>query len=105
MQVRSLAGRMILHVAWLGVAGLAAVGPLRAQAVRPVIAEYNEKARGRFDVVNDSLVPLNVVLEAKSFSVGEDGSPAFRPLDKEIRLKLSQKSFRIPPRQTYYIFY
>ncbi|MBI4165035.1 MAG: hypothetical protein HY508_04805 [Acidobacteria bacterium] len=81
------------------------VRPLHAQAIRPVIAEYNEKARGRFDLVNDSLIPLNVVLETKSFSVGEDGSPTFRPLDKSIHLKLSQMSFRIPPQQTYYVFY
>ena len=105
MPVRSQTGRRVLHGLLLCVAGFLAVSPLRAQAVRPVIAEYNEKARGRFDVVNDSLVPLNVVLEAKSFSVSEDGSPAFRPLDKDIHLKLSQKSFRIPPKQTYYVFY
>jgi hypothetical protein len=75
------------------------------QTIRPVIAEFPEKAQGRFDLVNDSLVPLNVVLEAKSFSLTEDGSPTFRPLDKEIHLKLSAMSFRIPPQQTYYVFY
>ncbi len=81
------------------------VCPLRGQSIRPVIAEFREKARGRFDVVNDSLIPINVVLEAKSFTVGEDGLPTFRPLDKDIHLKLSQMSFRIPPQQTYYVFY
>lgn len=105
MPVRSQTGRRVLRVLLLCVAGFLVVSPLRAQAVRPVIAEYIEKARGRFDLVNDSILPLNVVLEAKSFSVAEDGSPAFRPLDKDIHLKLSQKSFRIPPRQTYYVFY
>jgi hypothetical protein len=76
-----------------------------AQTIRPVIAEFPEKAQGRFDLVNDSVVPLNVVLEAKSFSLAEDGSPTFRLLDKEIHLRLSAMSFRIPPQQTYYIFY
>ena len=105
MQVRSLAGRIEIQCILLCVVGLLSVCPLRGQTIRPVIAEYKEKARGRFDVVNDSLVPLNVVLEARSFSVGGDGSPTFRPLDKSIHLKLSQMSFRIPPQQTYYVFY
>jgi hypothetical protein len=77
----------------------------RAHTLRPVIAEYQEKARARFELVNDSLVPLNVVLEPKSFSLSEDGTPTFRPLDKDIHLKLSTMSFRIPPQQTHYVFY
>lgn len=81
------------------------VPPGRAQTVRPVIAEFQEKARARFELVNNSLIPLNVILEPKSFTLNEDGLPSFRPLDKEIHLKLSTMSFRIPPRQTYYIFY
>ena len=105
MQVRSQAGRTWFRSLLLCVEALFSVCPLGAQTVRPVIAEYKEKARSRFDVVNDALVPVNVVLEAKSFSVAEDGSPTFRPLDKDIHLKLSQMSFRIPPQQTYYVFY
>jgi hypothetical protein len=81
------------------------VPPGRAQTVRPVIAEFQGKARARFELVNDSLIPLSVVLEPKSFALSDDGLPSFRPLDKEIHLKLSTMSFRIPPRQTYYIFY
>jgi hypothetical protein len=79
--------------------------PGGAQTVRPVIAEFQEKARARFELVNNSLIPLSVVLEPKSFALSDDGLPSFRPLDKEIHLKLSTMSFRIPPRQTYYIFY
>ena len=105
MPVRLQAGRTRVVGLLICVADLLAVSPLRAQTIRPVIAEYKEKARGRFDAVNESLIPLNVVLEAKSFSVAEDGTPAFRPLDPDIHLKLSQMSFRIPPQQTYYVFY
>ena len=90
MKVRSQTGRSFFRSLLLCVAVVGVVRPLGAQAIRPVIAEYNEKARGRFDVVNDSLIPLNVVLEAKSFTVIEDGSPAFRGLDANIHLKLSQ---------------
>jgi len=76
-----------------------------AQTVRPVINELSNPAKGRVEYVNDSLTPLNVVLEPKSFSVSETGEISYRPLDASIRLKLSTTSFRIQPQQTYYVFY
>lgn len=76
-----------------------------AQTVRPVINELSNPAKGRVEYVNDSLTPLNVVLEAKSFSVSETGEISYRPLDTNIHLKLSTTSFRIQPQQTYYVFY
>jgi hypothetical protein len=76
-----------------------------AQTVRPVINELSNPAKGRVEYVNDSLTPLNVVLEAKSFSVSETGEISYRPLDPSIHLKLSTTSFRIQPQQTYYVFY
>jgi hypothetical protein len=85
------------------VCGLALV--LSAQTVRPVINELSNPAKGRVEYVNDSLTPLNVVLEAKSFSVSETGEISYRPLDSNIHLKLSTTSFRIQPQQTYYVFY
>jgi len=39
---------------------------LEAQTVRPVINELGNPAKGRVEYVNDSLTPLNVVLEAKA---------------------------------------
>lgn len=76
-----------------------------AQTVRPVINELSNPAKGHVEYVNDSLLPLNIVLEAKSFSVSETGEITYRPLDPEIHLKLSTTSFRIQPQQTYYVFY
>jgi hypothetical protein len=76
-----------------------------AQTVRPVISELGNPAKGRVEYVNDSLTPLNVVLEAKSFTVSEEGQLSYRPLDPNIHLKLSATSFRIQPKQTYYVFY
>lgn len=76
-----------------------------AQTVRPVIGELGNPAKGRVEYVNDSDTPLNVVLEAKSFSVSETGEIAYRPLDPNIHLKLSTSSFRIQPKQTYFVFY
>src|SRR5438477_3172139 len=75
------------------------------QTVRPVINELSNPAKGRVEYVNDSLTPLNVVLEAKSFSVSETGEISYRPLDTNIHLKLSTTSFRIQPQQTYYVFF
>ena len=75
------------------------------QTVRPLINELNNPAKGRVEYVNDGLIPLNVVLEAKSFSVSESGEISYRPLDANIHLRLSTTSFRIQPKQTYYVFY
>ena len=68
-----------------------------AQTVSPVIVEYREKASGSFQVYNDSFVPLAVILEPRSFSVDVQGRPTFRPLDPEIRVDLSETSFRVGP--------
>ena len=77
----------------------------RAQTVRPLINELGNPAKGRVEYVNDGLTPLNVVLEAKSFTVSKTGEISYRPLDPDIHLKLSTTSFRIQPQQTYYVFY
>jgi len=76
-----------------------------AQTVRPLINELGNPAKGRVEYVNDSLTPLNVVLEPRSFSVSETGEITYRALDPDIHLKLSTTSFRIQPQQTYYVFY
>ncbi len=77
-----------------------------AQTIRPVISEYTSKvARGSFELVNPGVVPLNVILDPKSFSVSENGKITYRPLDKNIHLKLFATSFRIPPEQSYFVFY
>ncbi|MFY9662113.1 MAG: hypothetical protein WAJ97_15930 [Terriglobales bacterium] len=76
-----------------------------AQTVRPVVNELGNPAKGRVEYVNDGMTPLNVVLEAKSFTVSETGEISYRALDPNIHLKLSTTSFRIQPQQTYYVFY
>ena len=88
-----------------GILALALSAAAIAQTVRPVINELGNPAKGRVEYVNDSLTPLNVVLEAKSFTVSEKGEISYRPLDPAIHLKLSATSFRIQPQQTFYVFY
>ena len=90
---------------------LAALAPFparsaEAQTIRPVVVEYRKNhVEGRFELVNDGLTPLNVVLEPKSFDISDAGEPTYRPLDPRIRLRLSTMSIRIPAKQTRLVFY
>ena len=80
--------------------------PLHAQTIRPVIVEYlKNKVQGRFELVNDGVTPLNVVLEPKSFDITEAGEAIYRALDSRIHLRLSTMSLRIPAKQSRFVFY
>lgn len=86
------------------IAGLAT--PLGSQTVRPAVVEYQEQARGRFELVNESLFPLTVVLDVRGFHVEASGELIETPLDTSVvDVRLSAMSFRIPPRQTYVVSY
>jgi hypothetical protein len=76
-----------------------------SQTISPVIVEYSEKADGRFQIANDADIPLTVVLEPHSFSVNEAGNATFRKLDPGIHVQLSSTSFRLAPKQTFFVFY
>lgn len=76
-----------------------------AQTVSPVIVEYKGKAAGQIALLNNTLTPLAVVLEPRSFSITPEGNGIYRPLDPGIHVKLSSTSARIDPGQTYYVFY
>jgi hypothetical protein len=89
-----------------GVLVLAPASPARAQTLRPVVVEYfGTTAKGKFELANDGLVPLNVVLEPKSFDVTETGDAIYRTLDPRIHLRLSSMSARIPARQSRWVFF
>ena len=89
----------------LGVALLLSGSWSLAQSVSPVIVEYKGKAAGQIALVNNTLTPLAVVLEPRSFSITPEGNGIYRPLDSTIHVKLSSSSARIDPGQTYYVFY
>ena len=76
-----------------------------AQTISPVIVEYTDKADGRFQLYNDGDLPLTVVVEPHSFSVDSTGMATFRKLDSGLHVELSTTSFRLAPKQTYYVFY
>jgi len=85
---------------------LLAVPALAAQSVSPPIAEYQERARSSFRLDNATLFPLSVVLEVRGFTVTEEGEVVDAPLDtSRVRVKLSEMSFRIPPRGSHRVFY
>jgi hypothetical protein len=83
----------------------AAASQAPAQTISPVIVEFQDKADGRFQIYNDAEVPLTVVVEPHSFSVDSAGNAKFRKLDPELHVQLSATSFRLAPKQTFYVFY
>jgi hypothetical protein len=97
----------------LGAAGLLffiSVMPCLGQTVRPLIDENVVKgpgktASGKIEYYNDSLQTLNVTLEARSFTVSETGDLSYRPLDDTIHVKFSEMSFRVQPKQNYFVYY
>jgi hypothetical protein len=93
-----IAGMILFFLLW--------TAPTAAQSVSPPIAEYQEKARSSFQLHNASLFPITVVLEVRGFDISEQGEVIDTPLDtSRVRVKLSQMSFRLPPRGTRRIFY
>ncbi|HZA99082.1 MAG TPA: hypothetical protein VE399_09915, partial [Gemmatimonadales bacterium] len=99
----------LAHAAWL--VTLAGAGGFlsrnaAAQSVSPPIAEYQERARSSFQLQNASIFPITVVLEVRGFSITERGEVNDVPLDtSRIHVKLSEMSFRLPPRGTHTVFY
>jgi hypothetical protein len=84
--------------------------PAIGQTVRPLIDENvvkapGKSASGRIEYYNDSLQPLTVTLEARSFTVSDTGDLSYRQLDDAIHLKFSEMSFRVEPKQNYFVFY
>jgi hypothetical protein len=80
-------------------------GSMLAQSVQPVIVEYKVKADGKVALTNNTMSPMVVVLEPKSFSITPEGKGVFRDLDSNIHVELSTMSIRLQPKQTYYVFY
>jgi hypothetical protein len=104
--LRSVRSRRVLHPASLILAAVTAPLAAAAQTVSPPIAEYQERARSSFQLSNESLFPLTVVLEVRGFTVTEQGEVLDAPFDStRVKVKLSTMSFRIPPRGSYTVFY
>src|SRR5919197_1783748 len=84
----------------------AAATPAAAQVVAPPVVEHTEHAASTFDVMNQGLTPLTVVIEPFSFWVDTLGEVHYAPFDSAgVTLKLSTMSVRLPPRATYTVNY
>jgi hypothetical protein len=94
---------------WFALSALIEVSGARlgsAQSVSPPIAEYPQRAKSSFQLRNASLFPITVVLEVRGFTVTETGEVIDLPLDtSRVHVKLSEMSFRIPPRGARTVFY
>jgi hypothetical protein len=93
------------QIALLAAALAIAPNVARTQTISPVIAEYQGHADGSFQIRNDTLAPFTVVLKPMSFSVDSNGEPSYRPLDANVQLDLSAKSFRVAPKRQFTVFY
>lgn len=79
-------------------------------SISPVIGELHSKknvARGEFTLQNNSLRPVFVTVDAKSFnlmkSAAGDAISVFRPLDA--KLEFSETSFRLGPQESREVSY
>jgi hypothetical protein len=88
-------------------AALASAPGLSAgQEVGPPVAEYRGKAVGTFELRNNGLFPMNVVIEPFGFVQDSLGAIAYVPFDTaRIRLRLSTMSLRLAPRAAFTISY
>ncbi|HLK33240.1 MAG TPA: hypothetical protein VKT29_09135 [Terriglobales bacterium] len=98
-QTRTSQSRLL----FAGLSLLILLAPLcAAQTVRPLIDENvvkapGKKASGRIEYYNDSLEPLVVTLEAKSFTVSATGDISYRSLDPDIHLNCRPGACCTPP--------
>jgi len=97
--------RQLATVLAVSVIVLFATGMADAQTIRPIMSEYQTKAAGRVELVNDSDRPLTVVVEPRGFSVDATGEIRDEPLPATVRVRLSAMTLRVPPRQTRFVFY
>ena len=80
--------------------------PARAQVVAPPVVEHSERAASTFDVQNQGVTPLTVIIEPFAFWVDTLGEVHYSPFDSAgVTLKLSTMSLRLPPRATYSVSY
>jgi len=78
-----------------------------AQALSPIIQELKggkKPAKGEFTITNNSIQPMAVVLETKSLAFGAD-RPAFVALAPETLVRLSEYSFKIPPKASHTVWF
>jgi hypothetical protein len=90
------------------VVGIALMPPAtgRAQEVAPPVVEYRGRGMGSFEVRNNGLLPMNVVIEPFGFVQDSLGKITYVPFDTaRLKLRLSAMSLRLPPRAALSVSY
>ena len=88
----------------LGVLALSTGGG--AQEVGPPVVEYRNRGIGAFEVRNNGLFPMNVVIEPFGFVQDTLGKITYVPFDTaRVRLRLSAMSLRLPARSALSVSY
>lgn len=86
--------------------GMAPLTPAPAQEVGPPVVEYKGRGIGSFEVRNNGLFPMNVVIEPFGFVQDSLGKITYTPFDADrVRLRLSAMSLRLPPRASLSVSY
>ena len=80
---------------------------LCAQQISPPISQYrsDNKIIGMFELQNPNEYDMMVILATKSFKVDEKGMVQYRPLDKDVQIKMGANSFIIHGREKHMVFY
>jgi hypothetical protein len=77
-----------------------------AQEVGPPVVEYRGRGIGTFEVRNNSLFPMHVVIEPFGFVQDSLGKITYVPFDTaRVRLRLSAMSLRLPARSALSVSY
>ena len=75
-----------------------------AQTVAPTVAEFHKKANGQFQVRNNTVTPLVVVISMSEFH-RENGQQITTPLSSNIHVELNEMSARLAPLSTHTFSY
>ena len=96
-------GQGAVSVLSIGVAPLMAG---KAQEVGPPVVEYKGRGIGSFEVRNNGLFPMHVVIEPFGFVQDSLGKITYVPFDAaRVKLRLSAMSLRLPPRASLSVSY
>lgn len=94
----------------LAVLFLLAAPSALSQRIEPIIQELKgsatKPAKGEFQITNNSVQPMNVVLEPRSMMFAAiPGQPSYVPLAPGTDVKLSETSFRVPPKASHTVWF
>ncbi|MCL2661435.1 MAG: hypothetical protein FWD64_13085, partial [Acidobacteriaceae bacterium] len=76
-----------------------------AQTISPVSSKFTGRGKGDLTLTNNSLVPVNVSLEAVNFQLGTDRKIVRSQLDPHTHVKFSKSGVRIGPKDSVHVYF